>query len=437
MKPRILLLFDYDWDASGLAALSDQYEFDHAGFDLFSFPSNARLIGFDLDRFVSKLLKRHRQRPYAAVLSNHEQFGALAAALFAEQAGLVGPSPTSIVAAQHKYWMRRALQAVSPESNLQFQLLDCRLGDEPQNVQGFPHFVKPVKAAYSVLARRCNHLEELRALTRFSWHELWVIERLVEPFERVRRRLIPESPPAHRMMLETPWQGEQFNLDGYRFRGKTFPLGIVDEVMYPGTQSFMRFDYPSSLNAQQQAHALEVADKLLNHLGFDNAFFNIEFFYDQKRNQLKLIELNPRLGSQLADLYLRVDGRQVFAMQLALAQGKDPALVPTVSTKHHCAASFVFRKFNGEPSPPPRTQEQLTLLQKAEPDHLLLEFRKSKVGLKREYKWLDSHRYGVLHLSGFDTEDLKRRYLRACASLGWEPGPQWTPPAEVMPEVIT
>lgn len=427
-KPRVLLLFDYDWDAQGLGQLRDQFDFFHAGFDLFNFPSNARLIGFDLDRFVDKLLKEHRRRPFSGVISNHEQFGALAAALFAQKAGLVAPTPDSIVAAQHKAWMRTQLQQVAPQANLHYELLDCRLGDQPPQIAGFPHFAKPIKAAYSVLARVCQNQHDLEELIRFAWHETWVIHRLVEPFERIRKRILPQSPTAHGMMLEQPWRGEQFNLDGYMYQGQAHLLGVVDEVMYPGTQAFMSFDYPSKLPKSLQEKALNIAEKFFNRIGFDQSFFNMEFFADPQTEEIKVIEFNPRLGSQLADLYRRVDGVQVYPMQLALALGEDPRTVPRLSNRVSCASSFVFRRFGSvddilSQSGTETTAEQRAKFQRNFPDALLLEFKKSKVGLGRELKWLGSQRYGIFHLGANSQAELDRLYLQACESLGWRPAP--------------
>ena len=51
---RVGLLFNYDWDALGFAQSSTQFEFDEAGFDLFSFPSNAHLLTFDMRRFAQR-----------------------------------------------------------------------------------------------------------------------------------------------------------------------------------------------------------------------------------------------------------------------------------------------------------------------------------------------------------------------------------------------
>ena len=92
-RPRIGLLFNHDWDALGHARQSHAWRFDEAGFDLFSFPSNARLVGFDLRRFAAAQARRGRRRGWVGVASQHEQFGALAAALTAEALGLPGTRP--------------------------------------------------------------------------------------------------------------------------------------------------------------------------------------------------------------------------------------------------------------------------------------------------------------------------------------------------------
>ena len=113
---RIGLLFSYDWDTLGFDRHLDRFAFDEAGFDLFSFPSNAHLIGFDLERFAERQARRGRQRGWAGVVSHHEQFGALAAALVAERMGLPGTPVAAILACQHKLHARRVLAQVCPEA---------------------------------------------------------------------------------------------------------------------------------------------------------------------------------------------------------------------------------------------------------------------------------------------------------------------------------
>ena len=436
-RPRAGLLFSYDWDEEGFGRLRGGYDFDHAGFDLFSFPSNARLIGFDLQRFAAAQARRGARRGWTGVVSHHEQVGALAAALVAERLGLPGAAPEAILAAQHKLHARRVLQQVAPEANLGFAELDADYGADIPEGLAYPAFVKPVKAAFSVLARLVRSRDELQAHTRFGWRELWVIRRLVEPFEGVLRERLPAAGSAHRMMLEEPLPvgTPQFNLDGWLFDGRVHLLGVVDAVMYPGTQAFMRWEHPSRLPAAQQQRALAVAQKFLEAIGFSHGFFNMEFFLDAARDRLAVIEFNPRLASQFSDLYRRVKGVDAQAMSLALALGQDPSALPRSEPSAGAAASFVYRVFLAADAPTMPTPAQAAALQREFPDALLYTYPRHGHALARDFKWLGNWRYGIVHLGGRDEATLRERGLRASALLGWtapyadrlgfEPAPGW------------
>jgi hypothetical protein len=416
--PRVLLLFDQDWDADGHARSAHRYRFVRDGFDLFRLPSALRLATFDLDRFVDALCRRHGDG-LAAVVSNHEQFGALAAAMVARRLGLPGTAPEAIVACQHKLHCRQVLERVAPEANLPYFLLPWTLGEPPPEGLGYPLFVKPLKAAYSVLARRVDDRDTLAEHLRFGPLETALIRRLVRPFDRAARRLNGIEVDAHRMIAERPVSAPQYNLDGFVHRGDVRCIGVVDEVMYPGTQAFLRFQYPSTLDPDVQARAFDVARRFLNAVGFEHGFFNMEFFHEPADGSVRVIEFNPRLGSQLADLYRRVDGIDLHAMNLALACGRDPRDLPRAARRDGVAASFVFRSFDGATPPRQPDAAQRDALARTFPDALLLGMPRRGRALAREYKWLGSHRYGVLHLGAADSAALAERYTVACRVLGW------------------
>jgi hypothetical protein len=422
---RTLLLFNYDWDQIGhaRAGAARDMAFDEAGFDLFSFPSNARLVWFDMQRFVARLARQAKARGWRAVTSNHEQFGALAAALLAERMGWPGTPVAAVLACQHKLYARQVLQRVAPEANLPFQLLDAEYGAPIPPGLDYPLFVKPVKAAFSVLAREVANQAELHRHTRFGAWELWVIRRLVEPFERLARERLRDRalpvPSAHRMLLEAPVQADQFNLDGYVFDGQVHALGVVDAVMYPGTQAFMRFEMPSRLPASVQARALDVARRFLEAVGFTHGLFNLEFFYDAASDRLTVIEVNPRMASQFSDLYQRVHGIDLHALSLSLAHGGDPATVPRCMPTAGAAASFVYRVFDAaQPAVQPDAATRHAFAGQF-PDGLLFCFPKPRGSMARDFKWLGSYRYGIVHLGGRDAADLRQQCERASRLLGW------------------
>jgi hypothetical protein len=424
-SPRIGWLFAYDWDRAAmqrLGAPGGAVRCDHAGFDLFSFPGNLQLPAFDLERFAARQAARGRRRGWRAVLSHHEQFGALAAALVAERLGLPGAKPESILAAQHKLHARRVLAQVAPDANLRCTGLDEGDGARVPGDLDYPVFVKPVKGAFSVLARRVEESGQLRAHLRFDWSERWLIRQLVEPFERVCRARLPQAGSAYRMLLEEPVapQTAQFNLDGWVQDGRVHALGVVDAIMYPGTQAFMRWEHPSRLAAAVQQRALEVAQRFLGAIGYAHGFFNLEFFYDDHDDCLSVIECNPRLASQFSDLYERVHGVDAHGMALALALGTDPQSLPLRRPTAGVAASLVYRAFGlNSVVPPAPAAPQREALARGFPDALLLSFAKRGRSLARDFRWTGSHRYGIVHLGGSDREHLRQRCEDASALLGW------------------
>jgi hypothetical protein len=429
-----LALFNYDWDSLGHTRAIERLRRQQVpglgalrlvedGFDLFTFPSNARLAWFDMARFVDRLARRAQREGWGAAVSHHEQFGALAAALLAERMGWPGTPVKAILACQHKLYARQVLQQVAPEANVPFEVLNAEYGSPVPEGLSYPRFVKPVKAAFSVLAREVVNQAELHAHTRFGVWELWVIRRLVEPFEQLAQRRLgggewPVS-SAHRMLLEAPIKADQFNLDGYVFGGDVRAVGVVDAIMYPGTQAFMRHQLPTRLPPSVQARALDVARRFLQAVGFDHGLFNMEFFYDAASDRLSVIEFNPRMASQYSDLYRRVLGVDLHVVGLALAHGIDPATLPVQAPCAGAAASMVYRSFDPSDRVHLPTPTQRQAFAKAFPDSSVFVYEKSEGSIARDHKWLGSYRYGIVDLHGADPADLRLRCEHASTLLGW------------------
>ena len=427
---KTLVLFGYDWDRIELRKLARSWPQLNAGFDLFSFPSNARLAWFDMERFSGLAARRARLLGARAVVSNHEQFGALCAALVAEQMGWPGTPVEAVLACQHKLHAREVLERVAPEANIPFRRLDAAYDADIPDGISYPTFVKPVKAAFSVLARTMHSKQALYDHTRFSRPELWIIRHLVEPFERVVRKRLPAAGTAHSLMLEEHLRGNQYCLDGYCFEGDVRRLGIVDAIMYPGTDAFMRWNYPSRLPEHLQREAEAIAARFLDAIGFTHGFFNMEFVVDEHSGRLKVIEFNPRMAAQFSDLYARVDGKHLHEMALALSHGIDPASVATAAPTAACAASFVYRSFDPAAIVAMPSAAQQRAFHRAYPDGLLLQFPKLASQVQRDFKWLGSYRFGIVHLGGRDAADLERRCEHASTLLGWS-APSVEPAAEI------
>ncbi|MEP7154171.1 MAG: ATP-grasp domain-containing protein [Betaproteobacteria bacterium] len=427
----ILILFDADWDrgqlhkASQNGSASDgegiDYRFFFEGFDLFSFPSNARLLTFDVFRFVDKLVKKYRGLPLHGITSSNEQFGALVGALLAKKLGLPGADPKSLIAAQHKYVARRILERDVPEANVAFHAFPYTFESPDEIPLRFPFYVKPVKAAYSVLARRVDNFAELKQHMTFHPWEKYIIKRLVRPFNDVVRKLTDFDVDAHWMLAEELIDGDQINVDGVVINGEIHMLGIVDAVMYPGTDQFMRFEYPTRLPPPHAKNALDTARKIIAALGIDHGLFNVEMRVNRTTGACRMIEVNPRMAAQFSDLYEKVDGINLHDVALKIAVDEMPDLTQGRG-KYKMATSFVFRKFDGTPLANPPGHEKLKWLQEFDPDAFLALFIKTGGGLDREMKWLGSHRYATLNMGGHSEQHLNEKYEVVKLRLGFDVG---------------
>lgn len=431
---RLLLLFEKEWDSGGFAPLvaAGEVELIPEGFDLFRFPSNARVLSFDAWRFVERLCAKYRGR-IDAVASNNEQFGALLAAVIAQRLGLPGNDPAAVARAHHKLAARRVQHAVAPEATIASCALPLALGDArvrrphelaqavAQAGASFPLFVKPIKATFSVLARRVDDAEALARHLSFGRFERLVIGRLVAPYAQVASRLIDMPCDPARMLLEEPMNGHQVNVDGYAVHGDVRILGIIDEHMYPGESAgarhFLRFAYPSCVAGPVARRVRALTCRILGALGFRHGFFNCEFFVGAD-GDVRFIEVNPRLGTQMVSLYRDVDGLDVYRMLVALSAGRDPAEVPRLPVRAAAAGSFVWRCFDGSTGPK-AASGAAEWLAREYPDARLMTFYKRNRSLAREYKWLGSHRYAVLNMSGESAAALERQVVRVCDRFGW------------------
>lgn len=414
---RLLLLFHGTWEEECVAALQQgrDVQLVREGFETFGYPQVFRLLGFDARRYAERLERRFRGR-IDAVWSNDDQFGALLAAVLAQRLGLPGAAPASIVRAQHKLLLRRRLADALPAANVRAAALPWPLADrrcrDPRALAvaiadaglAFPLFAKPVKGTFSALARRVASADELAAHLRLSFADRWLLGRVQQPFAQLAAEIEPLPCGPDHVLLEEALRGVQINVDAYACRGEVHVLGVVDECMYPGevagARHFAGFTLPSRLPAAVQQRATEVAKAAIAAIGYDHGLCNVELFAADD-GSVRVIEINPRAAGQFATLYRAVTGVDIERLAIQLARGGDPAELPRTAPTAGAAASFVFRRFDGQPGPLPDAAAR-TWLMARHPDSRLWIEPCSARQLRREYRWLGSHRYAVWNHAAAD-----------------------------------
>ncbi len=197
-------------------------------------------------------------------------------------------------------------------------------------------------------------------------------------------------------------------------------LGVVDSIMYPGTDQFQRFQYPSQLPAASQSAAEAVARRALAAVGFTHGMFNVELRLCAATGHAKVIEINPRAAGQFYDLFERVDGYNLFDALVALETGEAP-VIRHRRGRDAVAASFVMRDLAGEGLGRWPAAGEIARLRGRHPGATIMVYPKRGADLRREMKWLGSYRYGVVNLGAASAGELFAAYGRIHRDFAFHP----------------
>jgi biotin carboxylase len=257
--------------------------------------------------------------------------------------GLPSASLESVVRCEHKYWSRLQQRAVIPEAVPRFAEVDLDATAKPEGLS-YPLWVKPVKSFSSELAFRVTDdagFGEAMAEIREG------AGRVGEPFEWVMERIrLPEEiaeAGGTAGLAEEEAAGNQLTVEGYVRDGVPHVYGIVDSPLYPGTPSFLRYEYPSRVPREARERLTDLSERVISRVGLDHTTFNIEFFHDPDTGALTLLEINPRHSQSHARMFELVRGLSNHEICLRLALGRDPE--PERDGEFAVAAKWFLRRF--------------------------------------------------------------------------------------------
>jgi biotin carboxylase len=340
------------------------------------------------------------------------------ASIIARELGLPGPTPASVLCCEHKYHSRVAQQALVPEAVPDFRLIDPRKPLDGAEALSFPVFLKPVKSCMSINAHRVDDAAELADLAR----DALLPQGFIKPFNDMLKAHTHYELDASYLLAESLLHGHQVSLEGYVCGGRVHVLGILDAIMFPGSLSFRRFQYPSRLSASVQTRMGTIARTLMTGLGYDNAPFNIELFYDPRTDGIHIIEVNPKLASQFADLFEKVDGHSSFSVMLQLAMGEEPRFNRGQGA-FDIAGSCVLRTFEDKHVLAAPSQQEIDAILARYPEaHIEIHATPGR-NLSDQMQDSQSFRYGLVHIGAASEPELDDKFARIANALRFELAP--------------
>jgi biotin carboxylase len=355
----------------------------------------------DPEAEIERIVQRCSHEKVEALASTDDYPGATLTSIVAQHLNLPGVRPTPNLLCQHKYYSRLVQQAAVPEAVPAFHLLDVSPRAVLPPGLEFPVFVKPAKSFFSVGAQRVDSADELRSI-QLRWRGM---ARFFRPFDTLLRRYTGHAMGTEFLIAETLLKGWQVTLDGYAHNGEIYLMGVVDSIMFPGTIAFQRFEYPSVLPQGVQDRMFQIAAKVMRRMEFDCCQFNIEFMYDTDTDRIWIIEINPRMSSQFADLFEKVDGTNSYTVMLDLALGREPHVTKREG-RYRMAASCVLRTFQNQMVVKLPTQMEIDKIFRLYSD-IRVEILGTE-GLKLSQQMQDtcSYRYGLLNIGGRDRQEI-------------------------------
>ncbi|OZM71119.1 biotin carboxylase [Amycolatopsis antarctica] len=327
----------------------------------------------------------------------------------------------SVLKCEHKYWSR-VEQAKVIDEYPRFGLVPLDSTEPPAGV-GFPMWVKPVKAFSSELAFRVTDRDQFVAALAEVRDG---IGRVGEAFQYVLDRAdLPADIAeigAQVCVAEEAVGGRQVTVEGYDNGDGVHVYGVIDSHDYPGTSSFQRYQYPSSLPEQTQRQMADISRRVIEHIGLTSVAFNIEYFWDPQTDEINLLEINPRHSQSHAMLFDYVDGVPNHQCVVNLALGIDPDM-PYRKGPYQFAAKWFVRRFADGVVHRGPTPEELSTMERTIPGcvaEVLAHEGDRLSDLPEQDSY--SYAYATVHVGADSEEELATKYAQCLDALPFEFG---------------
>lgn len=365
---------------------------------------------------IKNIVHLDNQENFDAIVSTSDYPGTLLASIVNSIVKKKGATPSSVFSCEHKYYSRVIQQRIVPEATPSFGLIPYGANQAP--TLNCPFFVKPIKSSFSQYANKVENKKLIKKIVRESTPP----RAFTQPFEELAKAYSNLNPYTNFLLGEEFLSGKQVTLDGVVINGTIKLLGIVDSIMHANGISFQEFSYPSSLPKAIQKRMESVTKSLVTALKLNNTQFNIEFMYNSKKDTVHIIEVNPRMSSQFADLYEKVDGINSYQLLVNMALDKEID-IKKQKTSFSVASSFPLRIFSNQNVINVPSEYAVEMLLNELPD-VRIEILAERGGkLSDTQQDGKSFCYGIVNAGGHNRKDLddKFSYIKSKLSFAFEP----------------
>lgn len=329
---------------------------------------------------------------------------------------------TPLFKCENKYWSRMEQRKIVPNLIPDFCRFDPFADDPSAAITlEYPFWVKPIKSFGSYLAFLVRSEAELKTAIQnmrggighlqAGFDHLMSHVKIPRAIESDQGFAIAES------SISTDWQ---CTLEGYVHQGSFNIHGVVDSYCETEYESFSRYQYPSILPDDVQKRMIRATQRVLEHFGFDDSAFNIEFYWNREDDSLRLLEINPRVSQSHAELFNKVDGSPNLQITTRIALGESPRFTRSGGGFPVAAKFFVRWYGDGVVSSAPDDNTVRRIEAEVPGSVIQVQVKRGQRLEKLPFQDSYSSVLALMFIGGETTEELEDKYALCVEKLGFE-----------------
>lgn len=366
----------------------------------YNFKSIVINLSNDSQQEVNRIINSLNYKPDGVIALIDET--SFVASLIAQKLNLNSPSPKAIAQIQHKGYFLSKLK--DKKYILPSTIINKSDYKGYKDKFKYPLFIRPVRDTFS------QHSMKI-----FSKKEL---EDFIEAKKDLTFTLLEKSfftkqlnQTLDQFICQPLIKYRQYTLEGMVLSNKTKILAITETISDKDKSNFIRFDYPINFNKKIKLKLNKLIKDLTTIFNYNNGIFNIEFFLDNKTNQIYLIEFNTRQSPEFEPLYNAVYTHSITDITIKVSLNRKPDLTKRKIKK--IAKSFILRKYqNYLITKLPNSEELNKIKEKYNIETIKID---PKINQKlSDYKQNSySYRYAVVNVYGKTNKEIFSKFENA------------------------
>jgi len=270
--------------------------------------------------------------------------------ILCRERGLRSISLESSLKCGHKYWSRLEQQKAIREFVPRFEALNPFDDDAVSKMElGFPFWLKPVKSFGSKLGFKIENEDHFREAIEAIREE---IGKIAEPFNMILGYAEMPDEVRHAdgywCLAEQLIEGHELAPEGSMQDGQVRIHGVVDLGLGgPHGKSIEQLRLPSRLPQSVQQRAKDAATKLVKQIDMNEGCFGVEFFWNERTDEMWVVEINPRISQSHTYIFEMTTGQSNHEVAVSVAFGETPRL-STEEGEYEVACKFWLRDYEHE-----------------------------------------------------------------------------------------